>query len=497
MSEVATYTRTKLIGLLLGPLAAILTYWLIPDEVIAHEGRVVLSAVALIGTFWVTEAVPMAVASLIPLVYLPLFGGAPVGTVSRAYTEPVIFMYMGGFILAIAIEKWNLHRRMALAIIGFIGTRSHSIVLGVMLATASLSMFISNAATALMMLPVATALISEVRDKGILEGVEVHNFAKSLLLAVAYSATIGGLATLVAAVPNAALAGIASLQFGIEVTFVQWLMFAGPVALVMFVCLYIYLTRLRFRIAAQQQNPVSFVRDERRKLGAISREEWIVMAVFLVTVFLWVGKPLITLLAESIAPLAFLAGLGALPDASISMLGAITLFFLPSTRPGERILEWKDLQKLPWGVLILFGGGLALAVSLQVSGVNDWLGTALQGLQGFSTFMVILLLVVIVLAMTEILSNTAVANLVLPISAGLGIAIGIDPLIMMAAVALSAGSCYMLPVATPPNTAVFSTGELEVVDMAGAGIWLNLLSIVVITAAVYYWMPIVFGLEPL
>ncbi|WP_462379733.1 SLC13 family permease [Pseudomonas sp. Marseille-QA0892] len=502
MTELATssvparaYPRTKLIGLVLGPIAALLSFFFIPDEVIGYEGRVVVSAVALVGIFWVTEAVPMAVASLIPLVYLPLFGGASVGSISGAYTEPVIFMYLGGFILAIAIEKWNLHRRIALSIIDLIGTQSHSIVLGVMLATGLLSMFISNAATALMMLPVAIALIAEMRDKQILEGASVQRFAKSILLAVAYSASVGGLATLVAAVPNAALAGIASLQFGIEVTFLQWLIFAGPVALLMFVCLYIYLTRMRFRISSQAQKPVSFVKEERRKLGPISREEWLVITVFLITVSLWVGKPLISLIAENVAPLAFLARLGELPDASVSMMGAISLFFLPSTREGERILEWKDLEKLPWGVLILFGGGLALATSLESSGVNDWIGTALEGLQVYSSLIIILLLVIIVLMMTEILSNTAVANLVLPISAGLAIAIGMDPLIMMAAVALSAGSCYMLPVATPPNTAVFSTGEVEIADMARAGVWLNLFSVIVITLAVYFWMPVVFGLD--
>lgn len=489
------YSRTNLMGLLLGPALALLVFFLIPNETIAYEGRVVIASIVLIGTFWVTEAVPMAVASLLPLLIIPLFGGAPIDVVSRSYAEPVIFMYMGGFILAVAIEKWNLHRRIALSIIDFIGTESHKIILGIMIATGLLTMFISNAATALMMLPVALALISEVREKQILTDKNLRHFAKAILLAVAYTATIGGLATLVAAVPNAALAGIARIQFGVEVTFVQWLIFAGPVALFMVVFLYFYLTKMKFKVTAKNQEAVTFVKEEKKKLGPIKTEEWIVITVFLMTVSLWVGKPALVWIANQVEFLSFLGRLGTLPDASVSIMGAILLFFLPSTQPGERILKWEDLVKLPWGVLILFGGGLALASSLQHSGVNDWIAVALEGLQAYTPFIIILLLVVIVLGMTEILSNTAVANLVLPISAGLAIAIGIDPLIMMAAVALAAGSCYMLPVATPPNTAVFSAGELEVADMAKAGVWLNLVSVIVITLAVYYWMPIVFGIK--
>ncbi|MDQ0188022.1 SLC13 family permease [Cytobacillus sp. FSL W7-1323] len=487
------YTKGKLIGLFLGPILALIVFFLLPSDMIGYEGRVVIASIMMIGTYWVTEAVPMAVASLLPLVLIPLFGGAPIDVVSRSYGESVIFMYMGGFILAIAIEKWNLHRRIALNIIDMIGTSSHKIILGIMLATGLLTMFISNAATALMMLPVALALISEMRDKKILEGQNIDFFAKSILLAVAYTATIGGLATLVAAVPNAALAGIAKIQFDVEVTFLQWLIFAGPVAIIMFVFLYFYLTKMKFKVNAENQTEVSFIKEEKRNLGKIKTEEWVVIAVFLLTVSLWVGKPAISWIADQVSFLSFLERLGSLPDASISMMGAILLFFLPSTK-GERILEWGDLAKLPWGVLILFGGGLALASSLEHSGVNDFIAVALQGLEAYTPFIIILLLVVIVLGMTEILSNTAVANLVLPISAGLGVAIGIDPLIMMAAVALAAGSCYMLPVATPPNTAVFSAGELEVADMAKAGVWLNAVSVIVITLAVYYWMPIVFGI---
>lgn len=473
------YTRTRLLGLLGGPLLALLVYWLLPEEQLGHAGRGVLACTALIAVYWVTEALPMAATALIPLFLMPLLQAAPIDVVAPAYGNPVVFMYMGGFVLALAIQKWNLHRRIALSIIDAIGTASHRIVFGVMLSTALLTMFISNAATALMMLPVALALIREMRDKEILVGRDLSCFAKSLLLAVAYTATIGGLATLVAAVPNAVLSALARDQLGREVTFAQWLAFAGPVALIMLVFLYFYLTRLKFRVAHQAAGSVEFIKRERRGLGPMGREEKIVAVVFFATAFLWVFKSFI--------------GLGFLHDAAVSMAATVALFALPSRRRGERILEWEDMRGLPWGVLILFGGGLALAASFGQAGVNDWIGESLAMLENYTAFIVIALLTVIVLAMTEILSNTAVANLVLPLCVGLGAAIGMDPLPLMAAVALAAGSCYMLPVATPPNTAVFSSGELDIKDMAGAGVWLNLLSVIVITLAVYYWLPMTLG----
>lgn len=474
------YTPARLAGLLLGPILGLLVYWLLPDAHLGHAGRAVLACTTLMAVYWMTEALPLAATALIPLVLLPITGGAPVEQVAPAYGNPVVFMYMGGFVLALAIQKWNLHRRVALVIINALGTTTRRIVLGIMLATGLMTLFISNAATALMMLPVALALIGEMRDKQILDAHNARRFAKCLLLAVAYTATIGGLATLVAAVPNALLAAIARDQLDHTITFARWLLFAGPVSLVMLAVLYVLLTRISYRIDTQGEGQVDFVRDELKALGPLGPEEKVVACVFVATAFLWVFKSLI--------------GLGHLHDATVSMLATVTLFMLPASRPHARILEWADMTRLPWGVLVLFGGGLALAGSFAGAGVNDWIADTLRMLQGFGPFLAIALLTLIVLAMTEILSNTAVSNLVLPLCVGLGAAIGMDPLPLMAAAALAAGSCYMLPVATPPNTAVFSAGELEVRDMATAGIWLNLVSVILITLAVYYWLPIALGI---
>lgn len=489
------YSTRNLIGLILGPILFALVYFLIPESALSHEPKIVLGVTLLVATYWVTEPINMAATALLPLVLIPAFNGVEIGSIAPAYGSSVIFMYGGGFVIALAIQKWNLHRRIALNIIKMIGTKSNRIILGILLATAAISMFVSNAATALMMLPVAVALINEVKDKQILKGKNFEFFSKGILLAVAYAATIGGLATLVAAVPNALLAGIASSQLDRTVTFAEWLMFAGPVALVLLIIVYFYLTKIQFKVDAEgedTESTMAFIKEEIKKLGRFTSDEKKVAVVFSITVLLWTLSPFIS-------ALGFIPGnigefFDNLNDATISVFGALLLFFIPSSQKGERILEWADMKDLPWGILILFGGGMAIAAAFGESGLNESIGNVLQMLQGMEYIFVLLLLVVFVLGITEILSNTAVSNLILPLTVGLGIALGIDPLPLMAAAALAAGSCYMLPVATPPNTAVFSAGYLAVGDMAKAGVWLNIASIIVITGAVYFWMPIVFGL---
>ncbi|MFD2831385.1 SLC13 family permease [Corticicoccus populi] len=489
------YTTRNWVGLILGPLLFACIYFFIPESVLSHEPKVVLGVTLLVATFWVTEPIPMAATSLLPLVLFPAFNGVDIGTVAPAYGSSVIFMYGGGFVIALAIQKWDLHRRIALNIIKMIGTKSNRMILGILIATAAISMFVSNAATALMMLPVAIALIDEVKNKEILKGQNFDYFSKGILLAVAYAATIGGLATLVAAVPNALLAGIASSQLDRTVTFAEWLFFAGPVALVLLIVVYFYLTKIQFKVDSDDEDSegtMNFIKEEIQKLGDFTSDEKKVAAVFSITVFLWIVSPFIS--SIGFIPESIGGFFDDLDDATISVFGAVLLFFLPSSNKGERILEWEDMKELPWGILILFGGGMSIAAAFGESGLNDSIGEVLQMLQGMQYIFVLLLLVVFVLSITEILSNTAVSNLILPLTVGLGIAIGIDPLPLMAAAALSAGSCYMLPVATPPNTAVFSAGYLEVGDMAKAGVWLNIVSVIIITAAIYFWMPVVFSL---
>ncbi len=326
------YTTRNWIGLILGPLLFALVYFLIPESVLPHEPKIVLGVTLLIATFWVTEPVPMAATSALPLVLFPAFHGADIDIVAPAYGSSVIFMYGGGFVIALAIQKWNLHRRIALNVIKMIGTKSNRMILGILIATAGISMFVSNAATALMMLPVAIALIDEVKDKEILKGQNVNYFSKGILLAVAYAATIGGLATLVSAVPNALLAGIASSQLDRTVTFAEWFFFAGPVALILLVILYFYLTKIQFKVNASEEadGALKFVKDEINKLGKLTSDEIKVGIVFLITVILWIISPFVSsigFISENIG--AFFDNLD---DATISIFGAALLFFLPSSK---------------------------------------------------------------------------------------------------------------------------------------------------------------------
>ncbi|UOY88142.1 SLC13 family permease [Bacillus glycinifermentans] len=469
------YTKTKLTGLWLGPIGFLLIFGLIPEAELAHAPRVVLAVTAWTAVWWITEAVPIPAASLLPVILLPTLGGLDVDTAAKAYGDPIVFMYMGGFIIAIAIEKWNLHQRMALHILKRIGTESHRIVLGVMVATAFLSMWISNAATALMMLPVALAVIKEVREKGILKGDSLQKFSKSVLLSVAYAASIGGLATLVGSVPNAVFAAMSKQMLNREIMFFEWFLFGFPVTVLFLIILYLYLTKVQFKVSRFEGKKPDFIDHDLHALGPMTREEKTVFAVFLMTALLWMFKFLLPF---------------DISDTSIAILGALLLFLIPGTKD-ERFLEWKDMQSLPWGMLLLFGGGLSLAAGFSETDVTGWIAGKLKLLEGHPYLFVLIVLTGAILFMTEIMSNTAVANMVIPMTVGLGAAIHVEPYGLMAAAALASSCAFMLPISTPPNAAVFSANVLSMKDMIKAGFWLNAAGILIIVTGVYFLLPAV------
>lgn len=469
------------IGVILGPLLFII-FFFIPDITgLDIAPRAVLAVTLWTAVWWVTEPIPIPATSLLPLLLLPLFGGADEKLVGTAYGDPIVFMYMGGFIIALAVEKWNLHKRIALTILTYIGTSSKRITLGVLIATGFLSMWISNAATALMMLPIATSLISEVRERQFLDEQSLDNFAKGLLLTVAYSASIGGLATIIGSVPNAVLAGIASTILDQRITFANWFLFGFPITVLLLVFLYFYITRVQFKVTSDSISS-SFAREELNKLGNMSREEKWVGTVFIVIGSLWL---LNGFLPEFIA--------NRLSDTFISMLGATSLFLLPSTKKKGKLLEWSDMRNLPWGILLLFGGGMSLAAAFEDSKLTEWFGEVLSRLDVLPYVLIIIVLSASVLAMTEVMSNTATSNMLIPITVGLASAIGVSPYGLMAAVALSASCAFMLPIATPPNAAVFSSDYLSIKTMVKAGLWMNVFSIIVIVLSVYFLQPILFN----
>jgi solute carrier family 13 (sodium-dependent dicarboxylate transporter), member 2/3/5 len=472
-------TRQR-IGLVLGPLLFVLVYFLPSLTGLDDAPRAVLAVTLWVATWWTTEALPIPATSLMPIFLLPITGGADERTATMAYGNPIVFMYMGGFTIALAIQKWDLHRRIAMAIVAMVGAGGQRITLGIILATAFLSMWISNAATALMMLPIGLALIESIRQKQIYDDASLKLFAKGLLLSIAYAASIGGLSTLIGSVPNAVFAAVSQMSLDRTVTFADWFFFASPLTALMLAVLYLYMTRIRFRVRAPRDIGGDFAREELRALGPMSAEEKSVLAVFATVGALWIGSGFLP------APLR-------LSDTSISMIGAVSLFLLPAGRGRGRLMAWVDMKALPWGLLLLFGGGLSLAAAFESSGLTAWFGGLLGGLQVLPLVLIVVALAAIVLLMTEIMSNTAVSNMLIPVGIGLALGIGADPHTIMAVIALSASCAFMLPISTPPNAAVFSADYLSIDDMVRAGFWMNIAAVILISAFVLLWQPLVFG----
>ncbi|WP_437272315.1 SLC13 family permease [Staphylococcus succinus] len=471
----------KKIGLILGPLFFIIIYFIPGITGLDDAPRAVLAVTVFVATWWITEAIPIPATSLIPLVLLPLTGGTDEKVASSAYADPIVFMYMGGFIIALAIEKWSLHKRIAMTIISMMGSNSNRIILGTMIATSFISMWISNAATALMMLPIALALIQEIKEAQFLKPESAHKFGKALLLTVAYSASIGGLATLIGSVPNAVFAAIAASSLDRKVSFLQWMIFALPVTIILLVVLYFMMTKWLFKIEDADKISSDFAKKALHDLGPMSNEEKLTGMVFLFVSLLWIGG---NLLPEALH----------LSDTVIAILGAVLLFLIPAKSKKGGLLIWDDMSKLPWGILLLFGGGLSLAAAFEDSGLTKWFGGMLGVVKPLPMILIVIVLTTAILFLTEVMSNTAVSNMLMPISIGFAAAISRDPFIIMGIVALSSTCAFMLPISTPPNAAVFSSDELEMRDMVRAGFILNIFAIIIISLFAYFWLPIAFGI---
>ncbi|WP_223160922.1 SLC13 family permease [Salinicola aestuarinus] len=467
------------VTLLAGPVLFALIQVTMPESLIDPAPRTVLALTAWMAVWWVTEPVPIPVTAFLPMVLLPLTEVMSLNDAAVGYANPVIYMYMGGFILAIAIERWNLHRRIALSIVSRIGNSLRSIVLGVMIASGFLSMWISNAATALMMLPIAVALIAELDERDQFDAGQRDGFARVLLLTVAYSASIGGLATIIGSVPNGIVVAMIPQFFDIQISFLQWMIFALPLSLALLVVLYFYLTQIYAKVPNERLE-VNFVAEELKALGPMSPEEKRVLVIFGLTAAAWALR-------------GWLAPFFDLPinDTIIAVVAAISLFIVPASREKRALLVWEDMRDLPWGLFILWGGGMALAAAFSASDLTGWISLQLEGLDGIGYFWLLLIMIVLMLFLTEIISNTATANMALPITAGLAGAITTgNPLGLMVGVALATTCAFMLPISTPPNAAVFSSGRLSIRQMAQAGIAMNVVSAIVITLFVYYLMPL-------
>ena len=486
MTDNAKNTRSRL-GLILGPLLFVIIILFFRPSELSREGVAILAATVWIAIWWITEAIPIAVTSLLPVILFPLTGGLDLSSTTASYGHKYVFLYIGGFILALAIQRWNLHKRIALTIINFIGTNVNSIILGFMLATAFLSMWISNTATAVMMLPIAMAIVAQLRDNP--DTVEDENllFGKALMLGVAYSASIGGMGTLIGTPPNLVLAGIVEETYGIEITFSQWMIFGFPISIVLLFICWKYLTTVAFTFK-QKSFPGGKQEIKRllNQLGSISYEEKLVLVVFCATAFAWITR---SFLLKKFIP--------AIDDTIIAIIAGVCIFILPAAREKARkILTWEEAVKLPWGILLLFGGGLAIAEGFKSSGLAVWIGSQMTLLDGVSLLVLLFVLVAAVNFLTEITSNLATTAMLLPILAPLALTIDVHPYILMVGATVAASCAFMLPVATPPNAVVFGSGYLRIPDMVRAGIWMNLISIILLALITYFLLPVLWDFDP-
>ncbi|PIB30823.1 anion transporter [Maribacter sp. 4U21] len=472
--------RTRLLGLVLGPISFFLILSFFHPEGLSKEANAVLATTIWIAIWWITEAIPIAVTALLPLVLFPLSGGLDLPTTSGSFGHKYVFLYMGGFIIAIAIEKWNLHKRIALNIINFIGSDIRKIILGFMMATAFLSMWISNTATAVMMLPIGIAIIKQLRDNP--DTIEDENliFGKALMLGIAYSASIGGVATLIGTPPNLVLAGVVLDTYGYEITFMQWFTFGLPISIILLFICWKYLTRYAFSFE-QTEFPggKEEIKRQLQLLGKISYEEKSVGFIFAFTAFCWI--------ARSFLLQQFLPGLD---DTIIAICFAIVLFLIPARNRKEQLINWEEAVQMPWGIILLFGGGMALAKGFEVSGLAVWIGSQMTSLSGLSIIVLILVLIAAVNFLTEITSNLATTAMLLPVLAPMALTINVHPFALMVGAAVAASCAFMLPVATPPNAVVFGSGYLRIPDMVKKGLFMNIISILILTLFVYFALPV-------
>ncbi|MEV2277632.1 DASS family sodium-coupled anion symporter [Nocardiopsis sp. NPDC049922] len=480
------------IGLVLGPVLGLLTYFLLPDMPLplpdgagmgdlAVNGRMVAAITVFIATWWATEAIPIPVTSLLPLVAFPiLVDGAAVGDVAPSYGSPTIFLFMGGFMLALAMQRWNLHKRIALTIVSKVGSNTVGLIGGFMVATAFISMWVSNTATTVMMLPVGLSVIALITQfRG---GRTDANFATALMLGIAYAASIGSVATLIGTPPNVLMVAYLSEFHDITIGFGQWMMVGLPIAAAFLFLAWILLARLIFRPGVKRvEGAQDLIREELRAMGPVSRPEKLVLAVFVTAALAWIFVPM---LAKNEVVGGALPWLGSITDPVVAMAVAIALFLIPADRT-TRLLDWDTAVKLPWGILLLFGGGIAISGQFTASGLSAWIGGQVSALGGVPIWVLVLCVTAIVLMLTELTSNTATTSTFLPVLGGVATGLDVDVLVLVVPAVLAASMAFMLPVATPPNAIAFGSGYVNINQMMRGGVLLNLAALFIILLGMY------------
>lgn len=504
--------RIRWTGFLLGLIFSTLIYAIMPDSV-GHGAKLTAAVAVLMAAWWMTEALPIAATSLVPLVAFPVLGSdVEMETVGASYGDPIIFLFLGGFLIALAMQRWNLHRRIALVTLSVMGDRPGPMIAGFMIATGFISMWVSNTATAVMMLPIGMSVLMIVtkvmggaldsagaenaeadsgadaeasgpNDETGIGAVVKSNFGTALMLGIAYSASIGSLGTIIGTPPNLFLVGYLKDNHDISIGFGQWMVVGVPLSVVMMAIAWFLLVKVLFKPEIERiPGGRELIRDELAKLGPMSVGEKLVLAMFVLAAASWISLPLIF----DEPPIS---------DEGIAMVIGLLLFLIPGgANRGVRLLDWETAEKLPWGVLLLFGGGLALSAQFSSSGLTEWIGTTTSGLGVLPTVLIVAIFAAIILFLTELTSNTATAATFVPVVGGVAMGLDLDPLLLTIPVALAATCAFMLPVATPPNAVAFGSGYVTVAQMVKGGLWLNVIGIVLITATVYLLAVPVFGI---
>ncbi|MDO4928056.1 MAG: SLC13 family permease [Corynebacterium sp.] len=496
--------RNQYIGLFGGLLLAVVVYVIFPESAVDtvqqlepdtefsyHAMRVTAAVAVLMGAWWMTEAIPLAATAMIPLVIFPFAQVVPIGEISAPYASPTIYLFMGGFILALGMQRWNLHRRLALNVVLLVGTKPKQLIAGFMIATGFLSMWVSNTATAVVMLPIGVSVL-QLTAESVGGMAKQKNFVTALMLAIAYSASIGSLGTIIGNVPNALLVAYMAENHAVHIGFSQWMMVGVPLTIIFMVVVWLILVIVFKPEIDDIPGGRDLIRGELQGMGKMSSGEIRTAIIFAVTAFSWVFIPLL---------LDHMGWDIQIADAAIGLAAALLLFALPAGRGTHiRLMDWKTANELPWDVLLLFGGGLALSKMFSESGLSLWIGELARGFDVLPLFLLIGAIAFLILLLTEFTSNTATAATFLPIMAGVAIGMGLNAdgneniLLLTIPVALSCSCAFMLPVATPPNAIAYGSGLVKIGDMVKGGIWLNLIAVVLVALTTYFLAVPIFGL---
>lgn len=477
----------KEIGLIIGLLLSVLSFITNPFT-LSHHANQVLSVAVLMIIWWIFEAVPMAVTALIPLVLFPAFGISSIKEVAQSYADPIVFLFMGGFFIAIAIEKWSLHKRIALGIIRITGTNGNRIILGFIMATGLLSLWLSNTATTMMMYPLAVSVIHVVKNHNKNEK-NTQNFSLALLLSIAYASNFA-LGTVIATPPNVAYVGYIKDRFNYTIGFSDWMVLFLPLTIVLLLMLYGVLVKIMYPNNIQHNDEASdTIKKSQLQLGAISRPEVRVLLIFIFTVLLWISKDLVNKWQTFLK----------LDDTVIALLSAILLFLIPSgnkkNRRPERLLVWRDTQKMAWDILLLFGGGIALAGALEASQLANELASGLAYITTDNLLLIILTISAISIFLSEVISNLALVMILSPVVTTLALSLHIDPLLLGIPMTLSASCSSMLPMGTPPNAIIFARGNIQIQTMMKTGFVLNIICVIIISLVCWFFIPMMPGMK--